>query len=62
MIDLTLQGKIINLNNFKTDIIADAIEESRIDFEDTRDIKGELRKTKEFSHEKWTQWEDSIYN
>ena len=48
--DLTLQGKIIDLNNFKTDIIADEIEESRIDFEDTRVGKGELSKPKEFSH------------
>ena len=35
---------------------------SWIDFEDTRDGKGELIKPREFSHEKWTQWEDSIYN
>ena len=60
--NLTLQGKIINLNHFKTDIIADAIEESRLDFEHTRDGKGELSKPKEFSHEKCTQWKDSIYN
>ena len=62
MTDLTLRGNIINLNNFKTDILADAIEESRIDFEDTRDGKGDLSKPKEFSHEKWAQWEVSIYN
>ena len=59
---MTLRGKIIDLNNFKTDIIADAIEEYRIYFEDTRDGNGDLRKPKDFSHEKWTQWEDSIYN
>ena len=59
---MTLWGKIIDLNNFKTDILADVIEESRIYFEDTRDGKGELRKPKEFSHENWIQWEDSIYN
>ena len=56
MTDLTLRGKIIYIKNCKTDIIADAIEESRIDFEDIRYGKGELRKTEEFSHEKWTQW------
>ena len=50
--DLTLWGKIIDLNNFKTDILTDAISESWIDFEDTRDGKGELIKPKEFSHEK----------
>ena len=61
MTDLTLWGNI-NLNNFKTDILADSIEESQIDFEDTRDGKGGLIKPKEFSHEKWFQWEDSIYN
>ena len=48
MTDLTLQGKIIDLNKSKTDILADAIEESRLDFEDTRDGKGELIKPKEF--------------
>ena len=59
---MTLWGKIIDLNNFKTDILAGAIEESRLDLEDTRYGKGDLRKPKEFSHEKWNQWEDSIYN
>ena len=53
---LTLQVKIIDLNKFKTYIIADVIEEYHIDFEDTRDGKAELRKPKEFSHEQWTQW------
>ena len=55
-----LQGKIIDINNFRTDILSDTIEESRLDFEDTRYRKGELIKPKELSHEKWTQWEDSI--
>ena len=59
---LTLQCKIIDLNHFKTDILDDATEESRLDFEDTRYGKGELSNPKEFSHEKWTQWEDRIYN
>ena len=52
---LTLRGKIIDLNKFKTDIIAGTIEESRLDFEDTRDGKWGLSKTKELSHEKWNQ-------
>ena len=43
---LTLRGKIIDLNNFKTGIIADTIEESRIDFEYTRDLKGDMSKPK----------------
>ena len=43
---LMLRGKIINLNNLKTDILADAIDESRIDFEDTRYGKGEMSKPK----------------
>ena len=54
--------KIVDLNNFKTNILSGAIEESRIDFEDTRDGKGELSKPKVLSHENWTQWEDIIYN
>ena len=60
--DLTLRGKITDINNFKTDIISDAIEEQRLYFEDKRYGKGDLRKTKELSHEKWTQWEYIIYN
>ena len=50
MKDLTLQVKTNNLNNFKTDTIADAIDESQIYFEDTRDGKMVLIKIKEFSH------------
>ena len=45
-------GKIIGLNNFKTDILDDAIEDSQIYFEDTRYGKGEMIKPKQFSHEK----------
>ena len=48
---MTLRGKIIDLDNFKTYIIADVIEESQLYFEDTRDGKGELSKPKIFSHE-----------
>ena len=48
--DLMLWGKIIYLNNSKTDIIADSIEESWIYFEDTRDGKGDLSNIKEFLH------------
>ena len=36
---MTLQGKIINLNNFKTGIIFDAVEDSCIGFEGPRDGK-----------------------
>ena len=53
---MTLKGKILDLNHFKTDILADSIEESRLDFEDTRNGKGGLIKPKEFSHKKWDQW------
>ena len=48
--DLMLRGKIIDLNHFETDILADAIEESWLDFEDTRYVKGGLGKPKEFPH------------
>ena len=56
MTDLTLRDEIIDLNNFKTDIISDTIEESRIDFEDTIYVKEGLSKSKELSNENWTQW------
>ena len=45
----------MDLNNFKSDVISDAIDESRLDFEDTTDGKGGVRKPKEFSREKRTQ-------
>ena len=60
--DFMLRGKIIDLNNFNTDILADSIEESRIDFEDTIDGKGGLSNPKELSHENRAQWEGVIYN
>ena len=44
--NLTLLGKIIDLNNVKTDILADDIEESNIYFEDTWYGKGKLSKPK----------------
>ena len=44
--DLTLRGKIIDLNNFKADILADAIEESQLYLEDTIDGKVGLIKPK----------------
>ena len=50
--DLMLRGNIIDINNFETDILAYAIEESWIYFEDTRDGKGDLSKSREFSYEK----------
>ena len=49
---MTLWGKIIDLDNFKTDILADSIEESHIDFEDTRYVKEDLSNPKELSHKK----------
>ena len=44
--DMTLQDKIIDLNNFNNDIIDDAIKWFRLDFEDTRYGKGDLSKPK----------------
>ena len=55
-----LRGKITDINTLKTDILDDSIEESRLDFEGTRDGKGEMINTIYFSHENWTQWEDII--
>ena len=54
--DLTLRVKNIDLNNLKSDILSDAIEEYRLNFEDTEDGNGELSNPKYFSHEKCNQW------
>ena len=43
---LTMRGKNIDLNNFKRDVLSDVIEESRLNFEYTRDGKGELSNAK----------------
>ena len=59
---MTLSGKTTDLNNIKSYVLSDANKESLIDFEDYRDDKWELSKPKEFSHERWTQWFDIIYN
>ena len=53
---MTLRDKIIDINNFTIDILSGTIEESQLYFEYTRDGKGDLRKPKYFSHEKWAQW------
>ena len=45
---LTLRGKNIDLNHFKADVLYDAIVESRLDFEDTRNGKGGIGNPKEF--------------
>ena len=45
-----LRGKIIDINNFKTDILAGFVEESQITFEETRDVKGQLSNPKELSN------------
>ena len=46
MVDFILQGKIMDINNFKTDIIAVAVEDSRLDFEYKRYGKVEIIKPK----------------
>ena len=62
VMDLTLQVKNINLNSFNSDILSSAIEEYQINFEDTRYGKEGISNPKYLSHEKWDQWEDTIYN
>ena len=47
-----MQGKIIDINNFNTDTLVDAIEEYRLDFEDTSNVKAELSKPKYIYHRK----------
>ena len=44
--NMMLWGKFIDLSKFKNNILADAIEESWLDFEGTIDGKGELSKPK----------------
>ena len=58
---MKLWGKSVDLNNFKSDIMFEAIEDSRVNSEDNRDYKDGISKPTDFSHEKLTQWEDIIY-
>ena len=39
---LTLQGKYIDLNNFKSDVLSEVIKEYQLEFEYARDVKGEM--------------------
>ena len=41
--------------------MADEIEDSHIDYENSKYGNTNMDKTKQFSHEKWIQWEDSVY-
>ena len=49
---MTLWDENIDLNNFRSDIISDAIEEYRLDFKNTRYGKWELINPKDFFHKK----------
>ena len=49
MTDFTLQGKSVKLNNFNTDILIDAIDESWLYYKDTRDSNAEPYKTKMYN-------------
>ena len=46
MTNLTLQGKNIDLNNFKSDFLSNMIEDSQLGFEDTRDGNRDLSNSK----------------
>ena len=48
--DLNLRSRNVDLTNFKSAVLSDAIKESWLDFEDTIDSKGELSNLKYFSH------------
>ena len=52
MTDLTLRSKNIDFNDFKSGVLSETIEEYLINFEYTRDDKGELSNTKDISHVK----------
>ena len=52
---LTMRGKYIYLNNFKSYVLSDVIEDPQLEFEDTRYGKRELSNPKYFLHKIWTQ-------
>ena len=60
--NLTLWGKSIDSNNFNGDTLPAAIKAPWLDYKDKKGSKSELDKPKYFSHEKWTQWLNSVYN
>ena len=47
-----LRDKNMDLNYFKSDVLFDAVEDYSLYFQDTRDIKGDISKTKYCLHEK----------
>ena len=57
---MTLRGKHIVLDDFDANIMADCIDETKLDYEDGKKYP-ETEKTDKFSHIKWVAWEDMVY-
>ena len=60
--DCHLRGLDLDIaDGFDIDVMHDAVEESKLD-RDELSKSSALEKPGKFSHEKWTTWEESVYN
>ena len=58
--DLTLRGKHIVLADFDATIMADFIDEDKLDYKDGKKYPN-IEKSDKFLHSKWVAWEDMVY-
>ena len=59
--DFTLRGKHIVLAEFDATMMADCIDEAKLDYEDGKKDPN-TKKPDRFSHSKWVYWEEMLYN
>ena len=60
VINLTLRGKHIALDDFDATMMADCIDEDNLDYEYGKKVS-DIKKPDNFSHIKWVAWEDMVY-
>ena len=57
---MTLRGEHIVLANFDATMVADCIDEEKLDYEDgKKDL--DIKKHDKFSHIKWVAWEEMVH-
>jgi len=59
--DLTLRGLQVDITAFDDEMLTEAIDEAKLEYEEGK-VESVLAKPEKFSHEKWSIWEESIYN
>jgi hypothetical protein len=59
--DLTLRGLEVDITSFNDVMLTDSIDEAKLEYEEGK-VESALAKPDKFSHDKWSIWEEAIYN